>query len=144
MRLFTFLLVALLSFSSFAATNVKAGDTVQEDGVLLTKEEAAKVLAGKEAAEKKCKEDVFWAKTNTELRKDLEINNLKTDLKAEKAKAKATEKLNEREITRLLKELEAREQDKSHALVAAGIGVAVTAVVTTAIFFAAVQIVKME
>lgn len=132
----------MFSFSSMAATNVKAGDTVQEDGVLLTKEEAAKIIADKKTAEKKCEEDIKFNKKMVEIDKNLDINNLKSDLKAEKEKSEITLELKDKEIERLYEQLE-KEQGKSNGvLLGAGIGVVATAIVTTAIFFASVQIVK--
>lgn len=138
--------VMFFAFSSVASTNVKAGDVVQEDGVLLTQEEAAKIIAEKRVAVERCEEKVDHAKKVTTVAEQLKVKNLETDLKAEKEKAEAIITLKDKEIDRLYKQIEAEGGDYDAYFMMGGmaVGVVLTAAISTAIFFAAVQTAKSE
>lgn len=87
MRFIAAIMTILLSaFSSLAATNVKAGDVVPEDGVFLTVTESAKIIAEKKVTVERCDERVDHATKMTEISDQLKISNLETDLKAEREK----------------------------------------------------------
>jgi len=138
--------VMFFAFSSVASTNVKAGDVVEEDGVLLTVEEAAKIVAEKRVSVERCEERVEHATKVTETTEQLKIKNLETDLKAEKEKSEAIITIKDKEIDRLYKQIEEEGGEYEPYILVGGVavGVMVTAIVSTAIFFAAVQTSKMD
>lgn len=147
MRFLAFFVCGML-FSSVAvaSTNVKVGDVVQEDGVLLTKEEAAKVIAEKRLASERCEEKVAYTRSVILLEEGLKIKNLETDLAAEKQKSEAVISLKDQEIDRLYKQIESEGGNYDAYFVVGGafVGVVVTAIISTAIFFAAVQTAKSD
>lgn len=138
--------VMFFAFSSVASTNVKAGDVVQEDGVLLTQEEAAKIVAEKRVSVERCEEKVEHAKKVTLIEEQLKIKNLQTDLRAEKDKSEAIITLKDKEIDRLYKQIEDEGGDYDAYFMMGGmaVGVVLTAAISTAIFFAAVQTAKSQ
>lgn len=144
MRFFTFIFAILFAFSTIASTNVKPGDEITEAGVLLTNEEAAKIVAEKRVAAERCTERVDTAKKVEKANNGLKINNLKTDLKAEKEKSEAIITFKDKELDRVYELLEKEQGKGNNFLIGSVVGVISAAVVSTAIFFAAVQITKME
>jgi|GEM_PF-5977145 len=136
--------VMFFAFSSVASTNVRVGDVVAEDGVLLTTEEAAALIAEKRLAVERCEEKIENVRSVTRVTEQLKIKNLETDLKAEKEKNEVVVALKDKEIDRLYQQIEAEGGDYNQYFLLGGmtIGVVLTAVVSTAIFFAAVQTAK--
>lgn len=146
MKLLALFTLIMFSTASIAATNVKVGDIVEKDGVLLTNEEAANILAESKAQKERCKADIEFEKEKTRLELQLKINNLQSDFLAEKEKNKVVLELKERETERLYKELDKASNDYlPYAIMGSTFaGVIVSALVSTAIFFAAVQTVKAD
>ena len=143
-RFFTFVFVLFFAFSSAASVNVQAGDQVTEAGVLLTNEEAAKIVADKRVANERCDEKIDYAKKVENADSGLKIKNLETDLKAEKEKSEVIIASKEKELDRAYELLEKEQGKGNNFLIGSVVGVISAAVVSTAIFFAAVQITKME
>jgi|AntAceMinimDraft_6_1070360.scaffolds.fasta_scaffold34620_1 hypothetical protein len=133
--------VMFFALSSLASTNVKIGDIVEEDGVLLSVEEAAKIVAEKRVSVERCEEKVVHASNLTKIEKQLVIKNLQTDLKAEREKAITVISIKDKEIDRLYSQLESEtgQYGPYITLGAIVVGVLLTSLVNTAIFFAAVQ-----
>lgn len=81
MRILCFLVSLILSSVCFAQTAVEKGQPSPDDGVFLTNEEAAKIIAEMDAAEKRCQiridSVVETEKINCELEKQLLKNHLK-------------------------------------------------------------------
>ncbi len=86
MRILCFMTSLLLCSTSLAQVSLAKDKPAPEDGVFLTKEQAAKVIAEKQAAEQICKIEQESAlqlfKTNCEYEKNL----LKNELSYEKSK----------------------------------------------------------
>lgn len=146
MKLLALFTLIMFSTASIAATNVKVGDIVEKDGVLLTNEEAANIIAESKAQKERCKAVIEFEKEKTRLELQLKINNLQSDFLAEKEKNKVVLELKERETERLYKELDKASNDYlPYAIMGSTFaGVIVSALVSTAIFFAAVQTVKAD
>jgi len=145
-RILAAVMIALFSVASIAQTNVAAGDTVPADGVFLTNDEAAQIIAKKEAAKAQCELEKTFIADTQETKCDLQKKNLQTDLKAEKEKSSAIISLKDKELDRLYVQIEKQGGNKDGYFLAGGVtlGVVVTAIVTTLIFFAAVQTAKGE
>lgn len=141
MRILAFITVLFFTFSSVASVNVKAGDVITEDGVFLTKEEAAKLIADKQVATERCEEKIDNVKKVTKIEEQLKIKNLETDLSAEKEKNAAIIALKDKEIDRLYEQIESEAGIGEEWFFIGGtvLGVGVTSLVSIAIFFAAVQ-----
>lgn len=146
MRFIALITVLLFSLSSVAAVNVKEGDIVPEAGVFLTVEESAKILAESRVEKKRCEEKASVRIKLEKIEDQLLIDNLKSDLKAETERNKAISLIREREISRLYEQVKENNGEYNEYFLIGGIsaGVLVSALISTAIFFAAVQITKTE
>lgn len=86
MRILCIVLSFLLSANSLAQTAVAKGQPSPADGVFLTKEEAAKILADKQAAAEICKINSEAAVEKEKNKCDLDKGLLKNELELEKKK----------------------------------------------------------
>lgn len=99
-KIISITLIMCMAFSANAQTAVKAGDIVPVNGVLLTNEEAAKILAEEEYRKKICK-----------INSDIQLELAETKCKYEKSNLQISldlQKEKEEEILRL-KDTEAEE-----------------------------------
>jgi hypothetical protein len=105
MRILLFIITILFSSTGFAQVSLAKGQPSPEEGIFLTKEEAAKIIAEKQAAEQICKinqqaaVDLF--KNKCEFDKDL----LKNELSYEKSKFTEINKLRDVQDEELYKRI---------------------------------------
>jgi len=133
------LLVSMLfSATSLAQTAISVGQKAPEDGVFLTKEEAAKMIADKESLIEKHQLELETQKNKLETKaeSDLKIAELKLDI--EKEKNIAIINLKQKQIDNLYKELE--NDWEISGIWWLGGGILIGTVGSIAIFFAATQI----
>ena len=129
------LAVVFFSFSANAQLAVKEGDEVPKDGVFLTNEEAAKVLAEQEAAEKRCKENTNFLLESKDNKCNLERKLVETELQYEKEKLNKLLDLKDQQNKELLK----RADDSSNNIYwfagGTAVGVLTTLLVTVGVYF---------
>lgn len=139
-------LVALFTALLFATTvnaqvALKKGDPAPNDGVFLTNEQAAKILAEKEAQEQICKANTEYEKQKIESVCTLEKNVLQITLDTQKKKYDEIVKLKDEENKRLYEQIEESSADYGAYWFAGGLafGALLAAGSSIAIFFAATQ-----
>lgn len=141
MRVVAILTAMMFAVSVNAQVALKAGDPAPVDGVFLTNQEAAKILAEKEAQEKICK-------ANTDLEKEkvtsvckLEKKTLQISLDTQKQKYEEIVALKDAENKRLYEQVEESTADYGAYWFAGGLalGAVIAAGSSIAIFFAATQ-----
>lgn len=86
MRILCFITSLLLSSTSLAQVSLAKGQPAPEDGIFLTKEQAAKVIAEKQAAEQICKINQDAALGQLKVKCEYEKDLLKNELSYEKSK----------------------------------------------------------
>lgn len=125
----TLCLIISLTLSSicFAQTAVEKGQPSPDDGVFLTNEEAAKILAEKEACEKRCQvnieTEVEKQKTNCETEKNL----LKNELDFQKNKFDEIIALRDKQEEELIRKIKEQNNGLYWFLGGAAVGIAVAA-----------------
>lgn len=141
MSLIVLTAVAMVSTTVNAQTVVRAGEAVPFDGVLLTKEEAAKLLAEKEAQEKLCKANSDFEKEKVTSVCNLEKQTLQITVDTQKQKYEEIVALKDAENKRLYEQIEESTADYGAYWFAGGLalGALVAAGSSIAIFFAATQ-----
>lgn len=131
------ILCMLFSSSVFAQVVVKTGDRIPADGVYMTLQEAAELVADKEFRERECKLELEYTKKELETKHDGEKRKLNFKIETIEEKNKMVLELKQKQIDNLYKELE--EKNKDYSLwwmtggIVAGAGTAIL------IFFAATQ-----
>lgn len=105
MRIFYFLITILFSNNLFAQVAIEQGEPAPETGIFLTKEEAAKVIAEKKAAEQICKINQEAAIQIEKNKCSYEKNLLKNELSYEKIKYKEINNLRDVQERRLFETL---------------------------------------
>lgn len=140
MRFFTVILTLMFATSAMAVVNVKAGDTVPEDGVFLTKEEAARIIAETDALKIKHLEELEYEKEKANLKFDNYKQLSESILSSNTEKYEFLLESKETEIESLYKQLEGEQYE--HWWFAAGSAVGVVASIV--IFFAAVQVQQVD
>lgn len=93
MRILCFIISLLLSSTSFAQVAVEKDQPCPEDGVFLTKEQAAKVIAEKQAAAEICRINQEAAVAQSKAKCEYEKGLLKNELTYEKKKFDEISKL---------------------------------------------------
>lgn len=88
MKKICFIICILLSNICYGQEALEKGQPAPEDGIFLTKEEAAKVLAEKQAAEKICKINLDASLESQKTKCDYEKGLLQNELSYEKKKQK--------------------------------------------------------
>ncbi len=138
MKLITIITILTFSWASLAQTVVEKGDVVKEDGILLTNEEAAKILASKEAEAKKCLLNIETEKNKAETicKAEKEVKDIA--LQSEKDKNEIILSVKQREIEKLTKQVE--KESGNYDLWWFSGGVILGSAFSVAIFYAAVQI----
>ena len=86
MRILCFMTSLLLCSTSLAQVSLAKDQPAPEDGVFLTKEQAAKVIAEKQAAEQVCKIQQESSYTQIKIKCEYEKNLLRNELSYEKSK----------------------------------------------------------
>jgi hypothetical protein len=86
MKTLLFIATLLLSTSVLAQTAVPKGQPVPEEGIFLTKEQAAKIIAEKQAIEQTCKINQEAALEQSKIKCEYEKGLLKNELDYEKSK----------------------------------------------------------
>lgn len=130
------ILCMLFSFSAFAQVPVKTGDRIPADGVYLTLQEAAELIADKEFRERECKLELDFAKKELETKHSGEVQKLNSKIEIMDEKNKIVLELKQKQIDNLYKELENK---KDYSLWWASGGVVAGAATAILIFFAATQ-----
>jgi hypothetical protein len=105
MRTVCFLILCLLSNGSLAQVALEKGQQAPETGVFLTKEQAAKIIAEKQAAAEICKINQDAAVSLEKNKCDYEKNLLKNELSYEKSKFDEISKLRDVQEERLYETL---------------------------------------
>ena len=146
MRFVSIIMVMFFSFSSVASTNVSAGDTVSEDGVFLTLEEAAKIVAEKRGAVEQCHEFHRHESEIYDVERRAAFKNLEIRLESQKEKNSFIVSHKDEEIDRLYEQIQSEGGEYDEYIFIGGIlaGVITTAIISTALFFAAVQTAKTD
>lgn len=93
MRLLCLMLSLMLSNTSLAQVAIVKGQPAPADGILLTKEEAAKILAEKQAAEEICRVNSEASLEKEKAKCELTSGLLKNELELEKKKFDEINKL---------------------------------------------------
>lgn len=130
------ILCMLFSFSALAQVAVKTGDRIPADGVYLTLQEAAELIADKEFRERECKLELDFAKKELETKHSGEVQKLNSKIEIMDEKNKIVLELKQKQIDNLYKELENK---KDYSLWWASGGVVAGAATAILIFFAATQ-----
>jgi hypothetical protein len=133
-----FILFSLFSSVCFAQTPITKGEAAPEDGLFLTKQEAAQMIADREATKEKHKLELDNQKQQLEAKFEGDKKILDLKLNIEKEKNSAIIAIKEQQINNLYKELE-NEWEISGIWWLGG-GIAIGTVSSIAIFFAATQI----
>lgn len=84
MRILCFMTSLLLCSTSLAQVSLAKDQPAPEDGVFLTKEQAAKVIAEKQAADQTCKIQQESSYTQIKIKCEYEKNLLRNELSYEK------------------------------------------------------------
>lgn len=129
------LAAVFLSFSANAQLAVKEGDEVPKDGVFLTNEEAAKVLAEQEAAEKRCKENTNFLLESQGNKCVLERKIVESELQYEKEKFNKIFELKDQQNKELLKRVDNSDNNIYWFSGGTAIGVVTTLLVTVGVYF---------
>lgn len=106
MRALSIMLMVLFSVPSVAQVVVEKNQPVPFDGVLLTKDELAKILAEREALKKKLKADVEYQKEKSELQCKFQVDNLQLRIDTQKETCDALIAIKDSENDRLFKQVE--------------------------------------
>ena len=105
MKLITLILTTMLSFSVYAQTPVSPGTIIQEEGIFLTNEEAAKILAEDEYKQKVCKINLDTQVELTETKCKYEKKNIQLSLDLQKEKYDEIVRLKDQESDNLYSEV---------------------------------------
>lgn len=135
-----FMLCFFLPLQVLAQVPIDKGEKAPEDGVFLSKEEAAKLIAEKELFSEKLKLELSEQKEELDIICEGEKKIKDLYLEAEKEKSSLLLDLKQKQIENLYKQLEKESTDYSMWWFAAGATVGTVA--SVAIFFAATQIDK--
>ena len=141
MRVIALITAMMFATSVSGQVALKAGEPAPADGVFLTSEQAAKILAEKEAQEQICKANTEYEKQKIESVCTLEKNVLQITLDTQKKKYDEIVKLKDEENKRLYEQIEESSADYGAYWFAGGLafGALVAAGSSIAIFFAAAQ-----
>lgn len=131
------ILCMLFSLPSFAQTAVKAGDIIPADGVYLTLQESAELIADKEFRERECKLELEYTKKEIETKHEGELKKLNATIEIMDEKNTIVLDLKQKQIDNLYKELEENSKDYSLWWMTGGIVAGATSAIL--IFFAATQ-----
>lgn len=131
------ILCMFFSSSVFAQSVIKKGEVAKQDGVFLTVQEAAQMIADKEMSEKERQLELEFIKKELETKHDGEKRKLNSKLEIMEEKNKMVLELKQRQIDNLYKELEEKSKDYSLWWLAGGIAAGATTAIL--IFFAATQ-----
>jgi hypothetical protein len=131
MRILCLILSLLFCSTSLAQVSLAKGQPAPEDGIFLTKEQAAKILAEKQAAEQICKINQEAAVAVEKNKCDYDKNLLKNELNYEKTKYEQISKLRDVQEERLY-ETVADSGDNLYWFVG-GITIGATAAAATAV-----------
>lgn len=131
MRILIFLITLLFAQTSFAQTAIEKGQPAPETGVFLTKEQAAKILADRETAEKICKINQDAAVAVEKNKCEYDKSLLKNELNYEKTKYEQISKLRDVQEERLYDSI-ADSADNLYWFVG-GITIGATAAAATAV-----------
>lgn len=127
----------LFCFPVLAQAPVKKGDKVPNDGIYLTLQEAAELIADKEFSEKESKLELDYLKKELETKHAGEIQKLNFKIEIIEEKNRMILDLKQKQIDNLYKELE--EKSKDYSLWWASGGIVAGAATAILIFFAATQ-----
>ena len=141
MRVIAILTAMMFAVSVNAQVALKEGDPAPSDGVFLTNQQAAKVLAEKEAQEKICKANTDFEKEKVTSVCKLEKKTLQISLDTQKQKYEEIVALKDAENKRLYEQVEESTADYGAYWFAGGLalGAVIAAGSSIAIFFAATQ-----
>lgn len=141
MRVVAVITALMFSFATSAQVAVKAGEPAPADGVFLTNQQAARILAEKEAQEKICKANTDYEKQKVTSVCKLEKNTLQINLDTQKQKYDEIVALKDAENKRLYEQIEESSADYGAYWFAGGLalGAVIAAGSSIAIFFAATQ-----
>lgn len=132
-----FTLCFFLSLQTLAQVPLDKGQKAPEDGIFLTKEEAARIIAEKELFSEKLKLELDEQKQELNITCEGEKKIKDLYLDAEKEKSSLLLDLKQKQIENLYKQLEKQSTDYSMWWFAAGATIGTVA--SVAIFFAATQ-----
>lgn len=127
MKIICFLISLTLSSVCFGQTAVERGQPSPDDGVFLTNEEAAKIIAEKEAAEKRCLLRIESAVGTEKINCELDKSSLKNELEFQKNKFDQIIALRDKQEEELIKKIKEENNGLYWFFGGAAVGIAIAA-----------------